>query len=167
VLLVVPLWLMLRGRDRVWVLAVPLGLAAYCAWLWWELGDPWLVFRAQEVWDRALGVPDLLGALRDSSGDMLRRNLTDLAFLAFVVVATAGALRRLPLAYGAWAIVALAAPLSHPNDVQPLLSLPRFALVLFPLHMWVATIAGPRTLAVSAGMLGLLSATFASWEFVA
>jgi hypothetical protein len=164
VLLVVPLWLLSRSR---WVLAVPLGLVAYCLWLWHALGDPWIVFRAQEVWDRSLGVPDVIGALAGAEGDMLRRNLLDLGFLAFVVVATVGALRRLPLAYGAWALVALAAPLSHPNDVQPLLSLPRFALVLFPLHMWVATVASPRWLMVSAGLLGVLTALFASWEFVA
>ena len=167
VLLVVPLWLLLRGRDRAWILLVPLGLAAYCAWLWWVRGDPWLPFRAQEVWDRTLGVPDVVGAIRGSSGDMLRRNLTDVAFLLFAAVATVGALRRLPLAYGAWALVALAVPLSHPVDSQPLLSLPRFVLVLFPLHMWVATVAGPRTLAVSAVLLGLFSALFSTWAFVA
>ena len=167
VLLVVPLWLLLRGRDRLWVLAVPLGLAAYCAWLWWVRGDPWLPFRAQEVWDRELGVPDVAGALSESSGDMLRRNLMDLAFLLFALVATVGALRRLPLAYGAWALVALAVPLAYPVDSQPLLSLPRFLLVLFPLHMWVATVAGPRALAVSGVLLGILSALFACWEFVA
>ncbi len=170
VLLVVPLLLLLWSRpprDRLWVLLVPLGLAAYCAWLWWVRDDPWLPFRAQEVWGRELGVPDLIGAIRDSDGDMLRRNVCDLAFLLFAAVATVGALRRLPPAYGAWALVALTVPLSHPVDTQPLLSLPRFVLVLFPLHMWVATVAGPRTLAVSAGLLGLFSALFASWEFVA
>lgn len=162
VLLVVPLLLLLSGRERAWLLLVPLGLVAYCL----SLDDPWLPFRVQEVWMRSFGVPDLAAVL-DSRGDMLRRNLTDLAFLLFAAVATAGALRRLPLAYGAWALVALAVPLAYPNDTQPLLSLPRFVLVLFPLHMWVATVAGPRTLAVSGVLLGLLSALFATWEFVA
>lgn len=167
VLLVVPLWLLLRGRSRAWVALVPLGLAAYCLFLWSARGDPWLPFQAQEVWNRSLGLPGLPGALADAQGDMLRRNLTDAAFLLFAVVATAGALRRLPLAYGAWAAVALAVPLSHPVDTQPLLSLPRFVLVLFPLHMWVATVAGPRALAVSAALLGVFSALFSTWEFVA
>jgi hypothetical protein len=167
VLLVVPLWLLLKSRERMWILLVPLGLAAYCAWLWWVRGDPWLPFRAQEVWMRSLGVPDPVGAIAGSRGEMLRRNLVDAGFLLFAVVATVGALRRLPPAYGAWALVALAVPLSHPVDSQPLLSLPRFLLVLFPLHMWVATVAGPRTLAVSAVLLGVCSALFATWEFVA
>jgi hypothetical protein len=166
ILLVVPLWLLLRARERVWLLLVPLGLVAYCLWLWGVRDDPWLPFQAQDVWDRSLGVPDF-SAMLDSRGDMLRRNATDLAFLAFAAVATVGALRRLPPAYGAWALVALAVPLSYPNDVQPLLSLPRFVLVLFPLHMWLATVAGPRALAASGALLGALSALFATWEFVA
>lgn len=168
VLLVVPLWLLLGGRDRVWVFLVPLGLAAYCLFLWWVRGDPLLPFQAQDVWMRSFSFPDV-GVMLDSRGDMLRRNLTDAAFLLFAAVGCAGALRTLPLAYGAWALVALAVPLSHPNDVQPLLSLPRFVLVLFPLHMWLAIYipTHPRALAASGVLLGLGSALFATWEFVA
>lgn len=175
VLLVVPLWMLMASRprrERAWLLLVPLGLAAYCGWLAVVRGDPWLPFQAQEVWNRSFGapfaaVPAVFSEIAGARGDMLRRNLTDAVFLLFAVVATAGALRRLPLAYGAWALVALAVPLSLPVEGQPLLSLPRFALVLFPLHMWLATVAGPRALAASAALLGLFSALFASWEFVA
>jgi hypothetical protein len=178
VLLVVPLWLLLSGRARAWVAVVPLGLVAYCAWLAIVRDDPWLPFQAQEVWHRTfagpfLAVADVPGTIADSfaAGEsrshMLRRNLLDAAFLLFAVAGVAGALRRLPLAYGAWALVALAVPLSYPVDSQPLLSLPRFVLVLFPLHMWLATVAGPRALAASGALLGALSALFATWEFVA
>jgi hypothetical protein len=175
VLLVVPLWLLLRARDRKWIALVPLGLAAYCVWLGEVYGDPWIAFRAQDVWHRSfvgpfLAVADVPGAIADGRGDMLRRNLLDAAFLLFAVVGVVGALRRLPLAYGAWALVALAVPLSYPVDSQPLLSLPRFVLVLFPLHMWLAISVPthpPRALAAGAAGLGVLSALFATWEFVA
>lgn len=103
--------------------------------------------------------------------EVARRNLADFAFLVFAVAATAGALRRLPLAYGAWAVVALALPLSLPVAPQPLMSLGRFVLVLFPLQLWLAAVlvdrgATARGLAVSGGLLGILSAQFATWEFV-
>ena len=47
-------------------------------------------------------------------------------------------LRRLPAAYGAYVVAALALPLSYPVGPQPLMSLPRFVAVLFPLAIWLA-----------------------------
>ena len=46
-------------------------------------------------------------------------------------------IRRLPAAYGAYVVGALALPLSYPVGPQPLMSLPRFVAVLFPLFMWL------------------------------
>ena len=65
-----------------------------------------------------------------------------------------GALRRLPLAYGAYAVAALALPLSYPVGPQPLMSLPRFVLVLFPLFLWLGWwLARDRCGAVALGVL--------------
>ena len=52
--------------------------------------------------------------------------------------------RRLPLAYVAYAVAALALPLSYPVAPQPLMSLPRFLLVLFPLFMWLGLVGVAR-----------------------
>jgi len=95
-----------------------------------------------------------------------------LGFLVFAVVACVGALRRLPFAYGAYAAVALAMTLSYPLDAQPLMSLPRYMVVLFPLQMWLARWSGERggverAVGVSAVLLGLFAAHFAHWGFVA
>jgi hypothetical protein len=95
-----------------------------------------------------------------------------LGFLVFALVACAGALRRLPFAYGAYAAAALAMTLSYPLDAQPLMSLPRYIVVLFPLQMVVARWAGERggierAVGVSAVLLGLFTAHFAHWGFVA
>ncbi len=102
------------------------------------------------------------------------QNLMLFGFLVFALVALVGALRRLPIAYGAYALVALVLTLSYPVDAQPLMSLPRFLAVLFPLHMWLAQRLGERGdgavergVAVSAVLLGLLTAQFARWGFVA
>jgi hypothetical protein len=59
------------------------------------------------------------------------------------------------MAYWAYALAALALPLSYPVEGQPLMSLPRFAAVLWPLHLWLALwlVAGapPRAASSSAG----------------
>ena len=87
--------------------------------------------------------------------------------------AIVGVLRTLPFAYGAYVIVALAMPLSYPVAAQPLMSLPRFELVLFPLQMWFAgwLAARPRARApaivMSALLLVLFTAAFATWHWVA
>ena len=198
--LVLPLallwWEGRRGRDGAWIALVPLGLAGYCGFLAATGEDPLAPFEAQEVWMRAFAGPfagawdgtaaafdgarQLLHGSREpvyfeaAGGDpfeVARRTLGDFGFLLFAAVATVGALRRLPPAYGAWAIVALAAPLSYPVEAQPLMSLGRFVLVLFPLQLWLAAVlvdrgATDRWLGLSGGLLGLLSAQFAAWEFV-
>ena len=178
------------------VLLPPLGLAGFCAYLAASGLDPLAPFDAQDVWLRSFAGPFVgawdgtvaaLGGARqllsgsrvpvyftEAGGDpfeVARRTLTDFAFLVFAAVACAGALRRLPLAYGAWAVAALALPLSHPVEPQPLMSLGRFVLVLFPLHLWLAAVlvdrgATERWLAVSGGLLAIASAQFATWEFV-
>ena len=72
-------------------------------------------------------------------------NVMLFATLVFAVVACVGVLRRLPRAYGAVG----GAPRSccrspFPVTPQPLMSLPRFVAVLFPLFMWLAIVCEER-----------------------
>ena len=184
------------GLSILWIALVPLGLAAYCGYLGLIGSDPLLPFRAQEVWMRSLAGPFAgawqgAGAAVDGAQQLLsgsrtpvyfelaggdpfeaaRRNLVDFAFLLFAAVALVGAARRLPPAYAAWAFVALALPLSYPVGPQPLMSLGRFVLVLFPLLLWLTAALidrgwTGRWLAVSGAALAVLSAQFTVWEFV-
>jgi hypothetical protein len=109
-----------------------------------------------------------------AAGDPLRIasiNVLLFVFLVFALVALVGTFRRLPFAYGAYALVALALPLSYPVDPQPLMSLPRFIAVLFPLFMWLALVSEERKLtlkvaAASAVGLGLFTTQYAAWEFI-
>jgi len=191
----------LRPRHRpsaalLWVLAIPAGLAAYLACIALVLGDPLAPFDAQAHWLRELSLPfaavvDGAGAAWDGLRQLLSgsrepvlftaaggdpfevawKNLMLFGFLAWGVVALAGALRTLPLAYGGYALAALALPLSSPVPPQPLMSLPRFLAVLFPLQMWAALRAVrrgtlDRHLALSGGLLVLLCALFGTWRFV-
>jgi hypothetical protein len=186
-------------RQVAWLALVPLGLGAFCAWLWWR-GLGWTAsFDAQSVWLRQLGAPfsavapaleaawaggrQLLSGSRETvfypeaGGDPLqvaRMNLMLLGFLLLGLGALVGALRRLPAAYGLYALAALALPLSTPVGPQPLMSLPRFEAVLFPLFMWGGwwvsrrgAVARGLVLGTSAGLLALFAGLFASWRWVA
>ena len=183
--------------SLAWALLIPAGLGAYLLVLALSTGDGLAPFHVQQVWFRHFagpfgGVWDGVVAAWDglrqlvhgpappiyfkpAGGDPLSvagQNLMLFGFLGVGAVALAGALRRLPLAYGAYCLVALALPLSYPVGPQPLMSLPRYEVVLFPLFMWGGwwvtrrRLASP-TLATSAVLLGLFTAEFATWRFVA
>jgi len=185
-----------RRRQALWLALVPLGLALYLAWCAVALGDAFAPYHAQALWLRHFApLGALTGGVRAAvlglrqlvHGSPTPRyfdaNLGDpfqvaadslmlFGFLVFAVAACVGALRRLPLAYGAYAVVALAMTLSYPLDAQPLMSLPRYIVVLFPMQMWLARWSGERggverAVGVSAVLLGLLTAHFAHWGFVA
>jgi hypothetical protein len=185
-------------RDILWLGLLPAGLVLYLVYLGLAGGDPLSPFHAQDVWGRHfagpyLGVWDGITAAFDGLRQLLSlsrhpvyfpiavgdpfvvagHNLVLLAFLLAAVPAIVGVLRVLPLAYGAYVLAALALPLSYPVSAQPLMSLPRFLVVLFPLGMWFAAwlAARPRAqrpvLAASAALLGLFAAEFATWHWVA
>jgi hypothetical protein len=104
---------------------------------------------------------------------MAGHNLMLLAFLAVAIPAIVGVIRRLPLAYGVYVLAALALPLSYPVTEQPLMSLPRFLVVLFPLGIWLAAWLAERprlqrpALAISAVLMVFFLGQFATWHWVA
>lgn len=192
ILLLVPLALLWweqrgrRARDLAWLALAPLGLAAYTVYLWIAIGDPFAYLGLQDAWDRHFAGPfgglfsgvgtgvEGLGELGAGGavGEIARRNVVDFGFLLFAGVAAVGVWRRLPLAYGAYVLAALALPLSFPVEGEPLMSLGRFAAVLFPVFMWMALVCEERritdrALALSGVLLGLMTTWFATWEWVA
>jgi hypothetical protein len=100
------------------------------------------------------------------------QNVEAFVFLLFAIVAAVGVLRRLPIAYGAYAIALLAFPLALPTEGVPLFSFPRFVAVVFPFFIWLAIWIRERhwetpALAISALGLALYSAQWATWQWVA
>jgi hypothetical protein len=186
-----------RARDLAWVFLAPLGLGAYSLYLALAVGDGFAYLHLQDVWFRSFAGP--FGGAVDgavAAWDGLRQvvsgsrshvyftaaggdpidvgwhNLELFGFLVLACVAVVGVLRRLPLAYGAYVVAALALPLSFPVGPQPLMSLPRFLAVLFPLFMWLAVVcrtplARRVVLAVSALGLCVFTARYATWHWVA
>jgi hypothetical protein len=180
-----------------WVLLVPLGFGAFLMGLWLSGADPLAPFHAHGVWYRHFAGPfagvwqgavaawDGLRQLvhgpappvyfTAAGGNPLvvaEQNLVLFGFLVAIAVALVGALRRLPLAYGVYTVVALALPLSYPVSPQPLQSIGRYALVDFPLFMWAGWWISKRRIttpavAALAVLLGLFTAEFATWQFIA
>jgi hypothetical protein len=184
--------------DALAVGLVPLGLLAYCGLLALYGQDPLAPFAAQEAWLRAFAGPfvgawdgavaalqgtrQVLSGTREpvlfnaAGGDpfmVAGHNLHLFAWLVAALVALVGAARRLPAAYTAYAAAALALPLSWPVGPQPLMSLPRFLLVVWPLWLWLALWAhrrpGRRRVAMALCAAGLVISTglFATWHWIA
>jgi hypothetical protein len=185
-------------RDVLWAAALPVGIGAYMAYLALAGGDPLEPFHAQQVWNRHfvgpfVGVWDGARAAFEGARQLLSfqrehiyfevaggspfvdagHNLMLFAFLLAAIPMIVGVLRRLPLAYGAYVLAALALPLSYPVAPEPLMSLPRFEVVLFPLAMWLGAWLASRprarlpTLAASALLMAFFVGEFATWHWVA
>jgi hypothetical protein len=189
-----------RLRALASLAAAPLLFAAYPLYLWQAEGDPWAFVHAQRIWSRHLSPAGPLGGIWDglragwagveqlASGshthvywtavqdtDPIRAatiNLENLAFLVLFVVLAVVAWRSFGAAYGLFAAVSLAIPLSVPSERWPLLSIPRFGLTIFPLFLALALLGGrPRAhtaiVAVSSLLLGVAVVQWALWQWVA
>lgn len=186
-----------RG-EALWLLALPLGALAYAVYLALAGGGALEPFHAQDAWSRQFAGPyvavwdgaraafegarQLLSLQRGhvyyplAGGDPFVSAEHDLVLFAFLLAAlpaVVGVLRRMPAAYGAYVLAALALPLSYPVPAQPLMSLPRFLVVLFPLTIWLAAYLVPRprarvaVLGLSALLLVFFTTQFATWHWVA
>jgi hypothetical protein len=180
--------------DVLWLLVgVPAGLLAYVAYLGLSTGDPTSVFSAQAAWQRsfvplggiALGLWSAVQGLVELVIPGLARSpaanthgvptqlidLRDIAMLGFLVGGIwlcVEASRRLNPAYVAYAVCGLALPLSVPAGGFPLMSLPRFEFVIFPLWIALALWAHERqrvrqVLWVFGTLLAICSSLFSVW----
>jgi hypothetical protein len=199
--LVLLAWRSRDARGALSRLAVgPALFAVYPLLLWRERGDPWEFLDAQGIWTRHLSPAGPFGGIWDglragwagmqqlASGshthaywpaaegtDPLRVaaiNLECLAALALFTVLAVVAWRRFGAPYGLFSVLSLAIPLSYPSERWPLLSLPRFGLVVFPLFMALAALGGrPRAhvaiVSISSLLLGVAVAQWALWQWVA
>jgi hypothetical protein len=189
-----------RRRNLAHLGSAPALFVTYPLLLWWERGDPWSFLSAQGIWSRHLSPAGPLGGIwqglhagwaavrQFASGshthtywpavdgtDPMRVaavNLEGLAALVLFVILTVVAWRRFGAPYGLFSTISLAIPLSVPSERWPLLSIPRFGLVIFPLFLALAAIGGrPRVhvaiVSVSSLFLGVAVVQWALWQWVA
>jgi hypothetical protein len=178
--------------DVLWMALIPVGLLAYLGYLDWTIGHPIAPFVYERAWHRSFeplaGIPlgfyaagkCLVGIVPGVDPNLAGR-LTALKVIRRVVELTAvlcaGWLlwfgrRRLPLAYTAFAALSLAMTVSVPARGEPLKSLPRFTLVIFPLWialgLWATEKAKVRTvLCVCAPLVVIWTYLFTSWHWAA
>jgi hypothetical protein len=192
-----------RGdRALLWFLLVPAGVALYAVYLAWSTGDPGTFGGAERAWGRDPAVPFVTlwqaatkayfgltqlvtghGVPADPAyvGETLAFiqretaivNLVSFAALAFALAALILAWRRLPLGYLLYGLAIVCLPLMAPRPQVPLMSMPRFVLVAFPVMVAVAALTDRRPrvrwLLVTVFVAGLvyLTGRFSLWLFVA
>lgn len=175
-------------RDVLWLALMPSLFVAFCVYLNAHGASLLAPFDAQQYWFRSFagpfaalwdGVPVVWHALGQVLGlgpDVVTRPWSEIygmAFLILALVATVAMARALPVAYTVYVVVAIAFVLSAPVAPEPLLSVPRFLLPLFPLFMWGGWALAPRrrltavVLVSSSLLLALFSGMFAIWAWVA
>jgi Mannosyltransferase (PIG-V) len=176
--------------DVLWIALVPIGLLAYMAFLQLSTGHPLDPFTHQQHWGRhfiplagvplglwtvlkafVAAIPGLDPALTNHvtvGGQM--RHVIEFAFFLLAVALLRYGWKRLPLAYTAFAAISLAMAVSVPTANDPLKSLPRFTLTMFPLWIALGLWATERqrvrqVLAISAPLLAAATVLFVSWSW--
>jgi hypothetical protein len=160
------------------------------------VGDPWAFSRAQRFWERRLAPPwvGLIDGIRvlvpghppylepldggfprlsDYPGGFLEAHAYNLLAALGGLALSFVALKRLRPSFGIFALAGVVLPLMTPSRLQPLQSMPRFLVVLFPLFAALALLVRGRPLwtasaiAIGAALQGFFVARFTLWFWVA
>jgi hypothetical protein len=173
-------------RRLAWLL---LSLAFFLAFpivLHLQAGNALGFLNAQDAWDRSLSPEGPFGGIWDgivvlghrtdnfTEAHFLAVNIEDLVFLGLFLALLPLVWRRLGAAYGVYAAVALALPLTFPGGTGdfPLISLPRFGLLIFPYFIVLALLgrderAHTAIVALSALGLGAAVVLWSTFQWVA
>jgi hypothetical protein len=173
-----------------------LGPAIYFVYLWWTWADPFITLDVQRGWGRESAMPweafamgfeqwrlDWLRLLITSpswatlTSFEFRYHVSEFESLDIIVTLLAlpvllFCLWKLPAEYSLYAGLLFVAPLFNPSTIHPLMSYPRFVLVMFPLFVGLALLTARRSLYVVVVCLSLLllaglTVQFATWFWVA
>jgi hypothetical protein len=195
-------WRAGHRRRMAWLLVAPAIAALYPLYLWRTEGSPFAFLDAQRTgWGRELselgpleGVgrglnagwqgihqviagPDAAGLYWNWARDTTPGRAAMLSIfyaltLLLLLLLTVIAWKRLGAPYGLFCALSLALPLSSPTTDWPLLSLPRFALGMFPVFIALGSLrVSPERhrilLATSTLLLGVVVCQWATYYFVA
>ena len=161
-------------RNAVAGLLIPAGLAVYMAYLWVLRGDPLYFSHVQIHWNRHFAPPwvAFYDAIRRvahaTAGQVVANEMLEIAFTVLMIGVLIAGWRRLRPSYIAYMALSILIPMS----TSSLMSMPRFALVLFPMFAILAR-WGDRPwinnliVAFSLPLLGLFTVLFADWYWVA
>ncbi|MGZ8662316.1 MAG: hypothetical protein ACXWYI_09590, partial [Actinomycetota bacterium] len=155
--------------------AVAAGLAPLLYLAWWKAahGDAWAPLRAQGNWGRELTSPlTTIGRALRYANEFASYWMIDVLVVAVVLIAVVAGIRWLRLSYLVYAVASLLLPLANPFPSRPLMSMPRFVVVVFPAFWVIARAVGRRripealvTTSFAAGY-GLLAVLFINWRYI-
>jgi hypothetical protein len=162
------------ARPLIGLALIPAGLASYMAYLWVLRGDPLYFSHVQIHWGRHFAAPwvsllNAIGLMAHAHNPLTIVNQgLELAFTVLMLAVLVAGIRRLRPSY--W--VYMAASILVPMSTSSLMSMPRFALVLFPMFvvfgLWGARQSTNNAIvAFSLPLLGLFTVLFADWYWVA
>jgi Gpi18-like mannosyltransferase len=162
------------AKNLVPIVLIPLGLVIFMAYLWVLNGDPLYFSHVQSHWNRQLAAPwtsigNSFHKIATAVGPQtVAQQVLELVFTALMIGVLAGGWRKLKASYVAYMSLSILMPLC----TSSLMSMPRFALVLFPMFAILALWGGrPRInnaiVALSLPLLGLFTVLFADWYWVA
>jgi hypothetical protein len=154
-------------------LFIPLGLSLYMGWLWLLRGDPLYFSHVQAHWDRHLAWPwvsvaHAFAMIRKGEPTTTATQCLELSFTVLMIALALAGLQRLRFSYWSYMLLSILVPMS----TSSLMSMPRFALVLFPMFVVLGLWGGRHSVnntivAISLPLLGLFTVLFANWYWVA
>jgi hypothetical protein len=160
-------------RVAIGALLIPAGLFAYMGVLWILRGDPLYFSHVQTHWNRHLAAPwvsvwhSLALMFTTHTPQTVAGQGIELVFTALMVAVLVAGFNRLRPSFSAYLGLSILVPMS----TSSLMSMPRFALVLFPMFV-VLALWGNRPwvnnaiVAFSLPLLGLFTVLFANWYWV-
>jgi Gpi18-like mannosyltransferase len=150
-------------RRHLWLLLVPLGIAAFVGFLYVRAGDPLAFVHAQTLWGRGSSATIDLSVLPKGLVISKPWNFVALNIATGLLMIAAGVafLIRRQWSFAAYTLLSVAVPL-YSGSVQ---SLARYALVDFPMFYWLAIVCRTSTrdravLATFVAILGWMIALF-------
>ncbi|HEY9179801.1 MAG TPA: mannosyltransferase family protein [Candidatus Baltobacteraceae bacterium] len=155
------------------VVLICIGLGLYMAWLWLLRGDPLYFSHVQINWNRHLAAPwtsvwnSWTKIAHATNGQTIANQAIELSFTALMIGVLIGGFRKLKPSYIAYMGLSILVPMS----TSSLMSMQRFALVLFPMFAILA-LWGKRPsvnnaiVAFFLPLLGLFTVLFADWYWI-
>lgn len=160
--------------DLLAAAVIPLGLVVYMAYLWVLRADPLYFSHVQIHWNRHFAPPwvSVIGAFTKiahaTQPQTIANQSLEIVFTALMIGVLLGGWKQLRPSYIAYMALSVLIPMS----TSSLMSMPRFALVLFPMFAILAR-WGERPavnnliVALSLPLLGLFTVLYADWYWVA
>lgn len=164
-------------RPAAGTLIASFGILGYLTYWRIRTGDSLAPFSAQGGWQRQAAMP--WAALYHGASLMVRflgtpnsgYQIIDVVLVAAVLAAGVWVLVKSPPGFGAYTLLSVLLPITLIFPGRPLMSVPRFALTIFPIFWGIAALdrrlkGSDLLVAASAAGLGLLTLLFVGWYFI-